>query len=324
MENEKIIIHSSKFASAAFEQATGAVLKPLSNDLLFHIVLQNSKPALKGFICSLLSLKHEEVKDVEIENPICYGDYLNAKQIVLDSKVLLNNDTVVNIEIQNQNAENWNDRVLFYTCRNMADLNEGDDYSRLKTFYQIGIIDFNLAGKEPEFYAHYELRNVANLREIFNRKMAIFVLCLKQTERATKLDTDSGRLHWAKLFKATTWDEIKSLSNKYPDIKEAAHTMYTATAEKRIRQELEAIEKGRRDRLWLMNSARREGLAKGMAEGLEKGIAEGKAKGKAEGKAEERALSKKIIRMYFKEQKSIEEIAAEIGISAEEVHDLVN
>ena len=308
MEKEKIIIHSSKQAAVEFEQATGAVFIPLSNDLLFHIVLQNSKPALKGLICSLLSLKHEEVKDVEIKNPICYGDYLNTKQIVLDSKVLLNNDSVVNIEIQNQNADNWNDRALFYTCRNMADLNGGDDYAQLMTFYHIGIIDFNLKGKEPEFYARYELCNIANPHERFNRKMAIFVLCLKQTERATKQDIDSGRLHWAKLFKATTWDEIKSLSIGYPDIKEAAHTMYTATAEKRIRQELEAIEKGRRDRLWLINSARREGLAEGLEKGIEK----------------ERALSKKIIQMYFKEQKSIEEIAAELGVSLEEVNDLVN
>ena len=308
MKKEKIIIHPSKQVTAAFEQATGAVLRPLSNDLLFHIVLQNCKPALKGLLCSLLSLKSEELKDVEIKNPICYGDYLHKKQIVLDSKVLLNNDTVVNIEIQNQHAENWNDRALFYTCRNMADLNGGDDYAQLMTFYHIGIIDFKIANKEPRFYARYELCNIDNPCEKFNRKLAIFMLSLRQTERATKQDIDSGRLHWAKLFKATTWEEIKSLSIEYPDIKEAAKTMYIATAEEQIRQELADIEKGRRDHLWLMNSARREGLAEG----------------KAEGKAEERALSKKIVQMYFKEKKSKEEIATELGISLGEVSDLVN
>lgn len=300
----KPIIVSVDSANTSLDEATGPVLRTLTNDLLFHVVLQNSDEALKGLVCALLSLKREDVNEISIRNPVRYGQYINDKKIVLDSKILLNNNTEINIEIQNHDAGNWNDRALYYTCRNFASIKTGEDYEDVKPFYQIGIIDFNLPDKKPEFYAQYELCNVNNSSEKFNRKLKIFVLSLRQMERATKQDLSAGLLYWAKLFKATTWDEIKSLSNQYPELKEAAKTMYTATAEEQIRYELEMREKAERDHRWMMNGARREGFAKG--------------------KAEERQISKRLSDMYYKDHKTPEEIAQDLGIPVEEVVDFVS
>ena len=49
---------------------------------------------------------------------------MNDKQIVLDSKILLNNNTEINIEIQNDNTGHWYDRALYYTCRNIASIEQ--------------------------------------------------------------------------------------------------------------------------------------------------------------------------------------------------------
>lgn len=299
MKRDKIIIVPSGTPTTPFEEATGQVFRPLTNDLLFHVVLQNNNEALKRLICSLLSLRNDEIKEVKLLNPICYGQYTNTKVIVLDSKVLLNNDTEINIEIQNHNEDNWNDRAVYYACRNCAGLKTGEEYTELKPFYQIGIIDFDLPGKSKEFYVRYELCNISNPEERFNSKFKISVLCLRQMDRATRQDIDSGLLQWAKLFKATSWDEIKSLSYEYPELKEVAYTMYTASAEDQIRYEMEMREKGERDRRWLINNALRKG------------------------KAEEYAIAKQVIYLYFKENKSIEEIAVTLDVPLEKVKGLV-
>ena len=307
MKRDNIIIVPSGSPTIPFEEATGQVFRPLTNDLLFHVVLQNNNEALKSLICSLLSLRNDEIKKVRLLNPICYGQHINTKVIVLDSKVLLNNDTEINIEIQNHNEDNWNDRAVYYACRNCAGLKTGEEYTELKPFYQIGIIDFDLPGKSNEFYARYELCNISNPEERFNSKFKLSVLSLTQMDKATRQDIDSGLLQWAKLFKATSWDEIKSLSDKYPELKEVAQTMYTASAEDQIRYEMEMREKGERDRRWLINNALRKG----------------KAEGKEEGKAEEYAIAKQIIHLYFKENKSLEEIAVALEVPLEKVKGLV-
>ena len=49
--------------------------------------------------------------------------------------------------------------------------------------------------------------DVVTLR-IYSNKLSIYVLCLKHIEHATQADYDSGLYQWAKLFSATTWEEL--------------------------------------------------------------------------------------------------------------------
>ena len=62
--------------------ASGALPATLKNDLLFHYILQKSKPILKNLVCSLKGLAQEDIKDVIITNPIDYAEY-TGKQIII-------------------------------------------------------------------------------------------------------------------------------------------------------------------------------------------------------------------------------------------------
>ncbi len=73
-----------------FEQAEGRLAYTLTNDVLFHIVMNRSKRCLKGFIASVLDIPFEEITDIEILNPIDYGSRIDAKEIILDIKAELN------------------------------------------------------------------------------------------------------------------------------------------------------------------------------------------------------------------------------------------
>ena len=68
------------------------------------------------------------------------------------------------------------------------------------------------------------------------------MLDLTQVENATVDDEANGLVYWAKLFSATSWEEIHMLAKKKPIIEQAANTVYTLTEEEKIRLQCEARE----------------------------------------------------------------------------------
>ena len=54
------------------------------------------------------------------------------------------------------------------------------------------------------------------------------VLYLDQTELATKEDKENKLDYWAKLFKATTWEELKAIVKNNPCMEEVAKIMYSS------------------------------------------------------------------------------------------------
>ena len=71
----------------------------MTNDYMFRAVLQSNNKVLRGLICSLLHLSEREVLSVEITNPIILGKSIESKELRLDINVLLNNRTLINLEI---------------------------------------------------------------------------------------------------------------------------------------------------------------------------------------------------------------------------------
>lgn len=69
------------------------------------------------------------------------------------------------------------------------------------------------------------------------------MLYLNHIEYATQEDIKSGLVFWARLFKATTWEELRLLSQKNPVAKEVSAMLYQLNAEEKERVLLEAHEK---------------------------------------------------------------------------------
>ena len=138
----------------SFEEATGPIDVTLKNDMMFHLVMARSKKALKGLVCSLKGLDPAEVKDVELTNPIDYSLY-TTKEIVLDVKVMLNNNEIIDIELQMYKDNNWELRSLLYLCRSFDSIDEGEDYYRLKPTTFIAIMNDPIFPEFPEFYSQY-------------------------------------------------------------------------------------------------------------------------------------------------------------------------
>ena len=105
----------------------------------------------------------------------------------------------------------------------------------------IGFLDFQLFPNHPEFFGMYKFMNVKD-HFLYSDKLALGVVDLKHIELATEEDRSFEIDRWARLFKATTWEEIKMIAanNKY--MKEATQALYEYNSDYVIRQKCEARE----------------------------------------------------------------------------------
>ena len=122
-----------------------------------------------------------------IENPILPGTSMDAKTFILDICICMNDDSLINLEMQLTNLQNWPNRSLSYLCRTYDSLQRGEDYESAASVTHVGLLDYDLFPESPEFYAQYKMMNVRT-HEIYNDKFALNVLSLRQTERATEED----------------------------------------------------------------------------------------------------------------------------------------
>lgn len=237
-------INTSSFTTSGlipWTKASGPVRIPMTNDYLFRALLQTNNYALKGLVCSLLHLTPSDIVSVVVTNPIELGNAPDDKTFLLDVKVSLNGDTVINLEMQVINEYNWKERSLSYLCRNFDRLKAGEIYESIKPVIQIGLLDFTLFPENPEFYATYQLLNVKKYT-LYSDKLRLSVLDLTHIDLAAEEDKFYQIDYWARLFKAATWEEIKMLAQNNEYINEAASTVYQLTQEEKIRYECEARE----------------------------------------------------------------------------------
>ncbi|MCH5250097.1 MAG: Rpn family recombination-promoting nuclease/putative transposase [Lachnospiraceae bacterium] len=202
---------------------------------MFRAVLQSNNKVLRGLICSLLHLEESDVQSVRITNTEILGDALEDKEMRLDVNVTLNDNTFINLEMQVVNELNWPDRSITYLSRSVDQLSHGQEYSELKPVIHIGFLDYTLFKEYPEFYATYKLINVNNYH-VYSDKMTLSVVDLTRIDLATEEDKAYHIDEWAALFKAKTWEELRTMAAKSNYFKEASETMYRMSADERIRK----------------------------------------------------------------------------------------
>jgi len=120
-------------------------------------------------------------------NPIEFGESVESKNFLPDIRILMNDNTLVNLEMQVANEGNWPERSLSYLCRSFDNLNAGMHYAELKPAIHISILDFILFPDMPEFYSSYFLMNKEN-HTVYSDKLCLSVLNLPQIHLATEID----------------------------------------------------------------------------------------------------------------------------------------
>lgn len=213
----------------------GTIRYGMTNDYMFRAVLQSNNKVLRGLICSLLHLKDDEVISAVVTNPIVLGDTIKDKEFRLDVNVLLNDNTLINLEMQVANRLNWHERSVSYLCRSFDSLDHGQDYNMAKPAVHIGFLDYTLFPERPKFYDTYKLLSIHD-HEKYSNSLTLCVVDLSRTELATEEDRAYHVNDWAKLFKAATWEEIRMSASIDEYLQEAANTLYALNADEEVRK----------------------------------------------------------------------------------------
>ena len=78
-------------------------------DFAFKEIMENSE-ARTGFLAAVLNVNPEDIKETRILNPYLRKIHEDDKLGILDVRVLMNNDTEIDTEIQLAEFAAWADR----------------------------------------------------------------------------------------------------------------------------------------------------------------------------------------------------------------------
>lgn len=241
----------------------------MRNDYMFKAVLQESREVLRNLVAVLMGIDESTIASCEIVNPIELGKSMDAKECILDVKLVLNDTQIINIELQIRKEASWPERSLLYWSRAFDCIRSGDDYSLLKPTYHIGILDFTLFENNPEFYAEYLLMS-RNTGKIYTDKISMRVLDLSKIENAR--EGEEKLVKWAKIFRAKTMAELETLAAEEEVLKSMVAHIRELSEEEKIRQQCEAREDYERRLLTEYRAGERSGIERGLKQGKERGI----------------------------------------------------
>ena len=247
------------------ELPTGELKINLMNDYMFKAVFQENMKALEGLLYALLNLPKGSINSIVVENPIELGKFVDTKTCVLDLKLTLNDERILNIEMQVGNYGNWVERSIVYLCRAFDQLKAGEDYGIILPTMHIGIIDFDLLNLTPMFYSENMLMNTKN-HEVYSDKFALRVLNLNRLDDVTKEERESDLYTYARMFKAKTWEEITMLAQGNEYAGEVIYTLREMSEDEKIAEQCFARKMDEWDKRSAYEKGQREGLEQGRAE----------------------------------------------------------
>lgn len=218
---------------------------------------------------ALLHLEEQDIRSVEIADPIKEGESPGSKEGILDIKVHLNSDRKINIEMQASYQADWSERSIFYLCRiYVEDLERGGEYRDLDMCIHVGILDFSLL-TSPGFHHHIQLLD-NKTGELYSDKFQIHVLELSKLNDPFP-EEDRELYYWAKMIAAENLEvmQMQVHDNPYRQavFDEAKYASLNPMQRYVYLREFMAAMDYNSQVTWNREQGLAEGLTKGLAEG---------------------------------------------------------
>ena len=275
---------------------TDFLMKP-KIDFAFKEIMMDEQARI-GFLSAILKLNPSDIRNTQILNTNLRKLHDDEKQGILDVRILMNDDTEIDIEIQLSILNVWADRALFYLAKMYTEqINSGEDYTIFKKCVSISILDFELFKDTPEFYSCFHIREDTR-HAIYTDKMEFHVLELPKLPKELREDSNDIEL-WGKFISAERKEEFDVLAEKNTYIDSAYQHLQLISQDKQKRMEYEAREKAVRD--------------------YNQGLLEAREAGKIEGREETTiCIAKNLLSSGF----SVDMIAKTTGLSVEQIKTL--
>lgn len=236
------------------------IMKP-KVDFAFKEIMADEK-ARTGFLSAVLHIDPAEIKETHILNSYLRKMHEDDKLGILDVRILMNDDTEIDTEIQLSELKIWADRALFYISKMYTEqIEKGQKYDVLKKCVSISVLDFILFEGEEEFYSCFHIMEDTR-HFIYTDKMEFHVIELPKLSKES--GEGSSRLElWAKFINAEEKEEFDMIAGRDPYIESAYRQLQAISRDKEKRLEYEAREKAIRDHNQMIYEAEQRGEQRG-------------------------------------------------------------
>ena len=241
--------------------SSGFLMKP-KIDFAFKEIMANEKARI-GFLSAILKIAPNDIKETRILNTNLRKVHEDDKLGILDVRILMNDDTEIDTEIQLAELKIWADRALFYISKMYTEqIEAGDYYDVLKKCVSISILDFKLFQDEKEYYSCFHIREDTR-NTIFTDKMEFHVIELPKLPVELKEGSYDDILLWAKFINADQKEDFEMLAAKNPYIESAYQQLQIISQDKDKRLEYEARQKAILDHNQFVYEAEQRGREQG-------------------------------------------------------------
>lgn len=249
-------------------------------DFAFKEIMMNERARI-GFLSAVLKLDPADIKETKILNSSLRKLHEDEKLGILDVRILMNDSTEIDIEIQLSMLNVWADRALFYLAKMYTDqISPGQNYSVFKKCVSISILDFDLFQGETEFYSCFHIRE--DTRHIlYTDKMEFHVLELPKLPKELREDCSDLEL-WGKFINSERKEDFDMLAEKNAYIESAYEQLQVISQDQQKRLEYEARLKATLDYNQGMFEAEQRGELKGIQRGIYATISDGLEDGLSE------------------------------------------
>ena len=286
----------------------------VKNDVIFNYLFSH-KDILKDFLEACLK---EKLDILDVMNQFSLKRaYYDQKIGVLDIRVKVNDDKLVDIEMQRGKEKHFVKRILLYTGAFIrGQLEVGDKYEKLKNTIMISIQEHTMFEDTEDYHTVWKLKDEVH-PELGNLEgLEIHFIELEKFRKANP-DMHEKLNQWLALIDTEDKERVDVAMKENDKVKEAINKVDDFMSDEEAREIVRLKEKWQMDYDSSISSAKEEGLA----EGLEKGLAEGHAEGIAEGHIEEK---NEIARKLLLKNIDIEEIADITSLSKDEILKIKN
>ena len=278
----------------------------VKNDVIFNYLFSH-KDILKDFLEACLK---EKLDILDVMNQFSLKRaYYDQKIGVLDIRVKVNDDKLVDIEMQRGKEKHFVKRILLYTGAFIrGQLEVGDKYEKLKNTVMISIQEHTMFEDTEDYHTVWKLKDEVH-PELGNLEgLEIHFIELEKFRKANP-DMHEKLNQWLALIDTEDKERVDVAMKENDKVKEAINKVDDFMSDEEAREIVRLREKWQMDYDSAMSTAKEDGHEEGLKEGLE----EGRLKSQIE-------IAKKLLLKNI----NIEEIADITSLSKKEILKIKN
>lgn len=237
---------------------------PITNDYIFKKIFskKGNESILKDFLIAILEIPIEKVG---VQTEVSLEKQLEENKLGrLDILAILDDDTIVNIEVQVLNPHNFIERILYYWSGNYYnDLKAGKDYKNVKKTVAINILNYEIFEEGPfheiaKIKRDYENRILTEKMEMHFIQIPKFI----KEKRGTKTKLEQ----WMQFISQNSQREVALAMKENEEIKKAKEEYEYLTGDAEERRLAFLRDKAIRDENNMIATAKEEGERKSKME----------------------------------------------------------